>query len=366
VAKRILLLLCLVFVVACGALPFPQERKAGLGVDPVRLPPLQFTFQRAGHGLYDLPDHRLPYREAVPRRDAGLRDRHGVRMYRDRGRLVDHPVAQAAYGLANAEKYRASRDEFYLRRAEDQARRLLDRATEHRGAWYLPYPFDFSLHGMAHERLRAPWYSAMAQGQALSLFVRLHELTRDPTYRRAADGVFASFLQPGPRLVPGRVAGAGLPPAAAPWVVFVDGRGYLWLEEYASRRPDRTFNGHIFAAWGLWDYWRMTRDGRAAQLWDGALTTLRAYYPTMRRPGGPSRYCVSHPVYDAKYHEVHVVQMRMLAAMTRNTVFARFAAQLAADHRVNHTANQAAGQPGDRTAVARRARVAGGPGPRDR
>lgn len=283
--------------------------------------PAGFTFKAHGYRLYDVPRASYPYARHAPvsRTDAELHDVQGVRMVQVNGRVFDHPVAQAAYGLSNLESFRITQDEFYLARARKQADRLIRRATRNGGSWYFPYSFSFDLHGLAEERVRPPWYSGMAQGQALSLFVRLAEATGEKQYRTAADATFASFLRPRGR--------------ATPWTVWVDGDGFLWLEEYAGPQPDRTYNGMMFGAWGLWDYWRLTKDARAEHLWDGALTTVVAYAPTIRNPGWVSSYCVSHPWSTAVgYHFIHISQLASLYEMSHHRDLARYAELLVDDY----------------------------------
>jgi D-glucuronyl C5-epimerase C-terminus len=288
---------------------------------PATVGAVGFSFTTYGYVPHDVARGSYPYARTTPvaRVDAGPHDRSGVRMERVGGRLVDHPVAQASYGLENLESYRITRDPLYLQRAEKQAGRLVTRAVTVGGGRYLPYPFAFELHGLASERLAPPWYSAMAQGQALSLLVRLAEVTGKPGYRTAADGVFASFLRPGPR--------------SGPWTVRVDRSGYLWFEEYAGPHPDRTYNGHMFAAWGVWDYWRLTEDARARQLWDGAVTTVVAYAPTIRNAGRLSSYCLSHPWSATEtYHLIHISQLVSLYGMAAGEALARHAEAFLADY----------------------------------
>ena len=44
-----------------------------------------------------------------------------------------------------------------------------------------------------------------------------------------------------------------------PWVSWIDGRRYLWIEEY-PQQLDQTFNGFVFAIIGLHDYSQLTKD----------------------------------------------------------------------------------------------------------
>jgi hypothetical protein len=299
----------------------PEQGDSRLGAAAVTLAPLTFSFKANAYGIYNLPRDRFPYVRATPTAlvDSGVHDAAGVRMRRIGNRLYDHPVGQAGYGIDNVESFVLNGDQRYLNRAKAQAGRLIARAKKVGTAWYLPYPFDFHLHGRANERMAAPWYSAMAQGQAMTLFVRLYEITNNVTYRNAADGVFASFLRP-----------RG---AATPWVVWVDKYKRLWLEEYPGASPDRTLNGHLFATFGMWDYWRLTQDARAKTLYQGALTTAADYFTAYRNANWLSQYCLSHPtVLSYVYHPIHLRQFFRIFAISRGLAFLRLAETLSADY----------------------------------
>ncbi|MEU0664707.1 D-glucuronyl C5-epimerase family protein [Streptomyces lavendulocolor] len=278
---------------------------------------LPFTFGTHGFRcVLDVPDAMRPWRDRVaPREDAGTHDRDGVRMFRWNGGLHDHPVGQIQYGLENLAAYRRTGDAFFLDRARAQAGRVVERRHERRGAWFFPYPFDFThaVHtGISYE---APWYSGMAQGEALSLFAQLAQLPAVPAaarerYRRAADGAFRSLL-----------AGNG----EQPWVVARDGAGHLWIHEYPIDPPgtsDHTYNGFMFAALGLWDYYALTRSPPAADLFDGSLTTLTANFRALRNPRWLSHYCRTHAIPTKSYHPVHVTLLRQLSWLSGSELLA--------------------------------------------
>ena len=160
--------------------------------------------------------------------------------------------------------------------------------------------------------MRPPWYSALGQGYALSLFSRLYELTGDETYQQAAEATFASYLEPGP--------------AATPWVVEVDPDGYLWLQEYPGSANEGVFNGFMVAALGIYDYYRVTGDPDALALFRGAATTVADYAASYRRAGWRSLYCLGDRLTaSAAYHEVVVQQMLALYTITGGCRFARWA-----------------------------------------
>lgn len=240
----------------------------------------------------------------------GLVDSKGVRVFRFAGetKIWEHPVAQIQYGLINLNSYRLTKNRAYLDIAVANAQRNIDRKVESAGAWYYPYDFDFAVHGDTTETLKAPWYSAMAQGQALSLFVRLYEYTKDEKWKAAADATFASLRQ--------------APEGTAPFASRVDGSGRLWFEEY-PRYPvadsEQVLNGHIYAMYGLHDYLVLTEDPKAIELFRGGLRTVEARVPDgFRRVNWMSVYSLRHQVNTLSYHPVHMKQFQELWRLTHD------------------------------------------------
>jgi D-glucuronyl C5-epimerase-like protein len=286
------------------------------------------AFATLGYVQQSVPRAAHPYAlaSAVPIDDTGIHDADGVRMIRIGTTLFDHPVAQAQYGLANVASFDLTDDQRFLDRAIAQATRLVDDKVVSRGAWYFPYPFDFALHGRATETLRAPWYSAMAQGMALSLFVDLYERTNDDAWLAAATGTVASFRN-GPQ-------------AGMPWVTHIDDAGYLWLEEYPADPPntsDFTLNGHMFATFGLFDYATLTGDPLTTLLFDGGVTTARRYGGAFapdgfRTQAWLSAYCLRHHVLDVKYHSIVTNQFIAVHSVTADALFARVSDAYRADY----------------------------------
>lgn len=297
-----------------------MEAKSGLAARP----PLG-AYLKASYTPRPLTGTGLPYNSPTPYGwDRGVpRDAAGVRMYAIGSTLYNHPVAQAQDGLMALSDYRLTGEDRYLQRALLNAQRLVDTRVVSDGAWYYPYPFDFSVHGLGDFVLRAPWFSAMAQGQALSLHTRLHQLTGEQRWRDAADAGFASFLN--------------APVQGLPSTVDIDSGTYLWLEEYPrwpAASSDRTLNGHVFATFGLYDYHQLTGDPLARDLWNGSLAHTRHYLVNgFRAPNYASRYCLAHPtVQSASYHQIHWEQMVSLHASTGDALWSRYADLLRADY----------------------------------
>ncbi|MGI8658880.1 MAG: D-glucuronyl C5-epimerase family protein [Candidatus Limnocylindria bacterium] len=273
-----------------------------------------FQFDTGPYELIDLPIELLPYYGPTVVSSCGLTDGSGVAMFQTGGVIYNHPVAQSRCALNMLRNYRLTSDTAYLDTAIANANRLLNRGVAHGGGLFFPYPFNWNNPGRGS--MTAPWYSAMAQGQALSTFVRLFEWTGETKWRQAADRVFASFKVP---RAPGK-----------PWVVGVED-GLLWLDEYPTTPLDRVFNGHNFSMFGLYDYWRITGNAEARLLVLGALhSSYVGASRWIRVPGGISQYCSSDACLAGKvrnpaYHITHIGQLTKLFHMTAHWHFASLA-----------------------------------------
>ena len=223
--------------------------------------------------------------------------------------LQYNPIAIAQYGLGNFNLFR--------RRGDDGRRRKFLQAADwlvanlelnEAGVWVWNHHFDFEY----RTPLRAPWYSALAQGQGISLLVRAHQETADPGYVEAAGRAFESFMKP--------VDEGG--------VAFVDGDGYTWFEEYIVSPPTHILNGFVWATWGVYDYFLATGETAARNLLDSAVETLAASldsYDTgfwsLYEQSGTRLKMVSSPFY----HQLHVVQLEVLHRLTGEEVFRTYA-----------------------------------------
>ncbi|WP_327315035.1 D-glucuronyl C5-epimerase family protein [Streptomyces sp. NBC_01235] len=294
--------------------------------DPTTLP---FEFKKDGYQIVpDLPEALRPWRNrpttwANANLSAGTYhlNADGVyMMYADDGKSYDHPVGQIQFGLGCLTSYRVETDPtrkaVFLERARAQADRLIAKRVETRGAWYFPYPFDFTHAEHSGVVYKAPWYSGMAQGESISLFAQLAALEdglsadERALYRSAADGAFASLLRADD---------------TNPWVVNKDQAGYLWIQEYPFKTAgtgDYTYNGMIFAMFGIWDYFRLTGNRLAAQLYDGTCTTIARHFALLRNPRWFSYYCQTHRIPTHTYHHHHIALWQQLHWHTNSPVFA--------------------------------------------
>jgi hypothetical protein len=128
----------------------------------------------------------------------------------------------------------------------------------------------------------------------------------------------------------------------------VDDHGCYWLEEWpwGGMRPDHTYNGHNSAAFGIFEYWAVTKDPRARVLFRGAAATTLHYASTFRQPGWMSHYCLAHRIVNPLYHNIHVHQLVGFYGMTGTYAFARDADLWEADYPFPATAGTLLVTPG--------------------
>ena len=242
---------------------------------------------------------------------SGPYDRDGVPLLDYRGNLGRqyNPIAIAQYALANHDVYRQTERvearERFLGAASWLATHL---ERNPHGVWAWHHHFDWEY----WQRLRAPWYSALAQGQGISALVRAHQLTGEPDYLRAAAKAFEAFA---------RDLDAG-------GVRHVDDRGRWWLEEYVVSPPTHILNGFLWSLWGVLDFRLATGDAYAAELYERCLATIESSLPRYDL-GFWSRYDLSPTaipmIASPFYHRLHIVQLRITHRLAPRPALAEYA-----------------------------------------
>ena len=257
----------------------------------------------------ELGEYYMPFTEKADYR--GAYDPAGIPQLDYHGHigLQYNPIAIAQYGLGNYNLWKRTNDQdrrrkFFLiadwlvSHLEPNAQGLL--------AWNHHFNWEY------RDTLKAPWYSALAQGQGISVLVRAHRESSDVRYLEAARSAFAAFEQP--------IDNGG--------VAFTDESGDLWFEEYIVRPPTHILNGFIWALWGVYDYFLSTHDSSAQDLFSRGIRTLlhnlgrydlgfwSLYEQTgTRLPMVASRF----------YHRLHIVQLRVTHRLTGEALFAEVA-----------------------------------------
>jgi heparosan-N-sulfate-glucuronate 5-epimerase len=223
--------------------------------------------------------------------------------------LQYNPIAIAQYGLGNYNLYRRTADQERRQKFLVVADWLCDHLEQNpQGLAVWNHHFDWEY----RDTLRAPWYSALAQGQGISVLVRAYKDSGDARYLDTAQRALACFS------ISTKDGG----------VAFTDESGDLWFEEYIVSPPTHILNGFIWASWGIYDYFLATKDAYARELFSRAVRTmlhnLDRYdlgFWSLYEQSGTRLPMVASPFY----HQLHIVQLRVMHRLTGEDKFARVA-----------------------------------------
>jgi hypothetical protein len=216
-----------------------------------------------------------------------------------------NPIAIAQYGLARYNRWRetgSSIDRDAWVAVSDWLARELRPNRFGVPVWMHDFDWPYK------QRLVAPWYSGLAQGNGLSMLARAGRETGDRRYRQAAEQAFEACRRD--------VADGG--------VLVTDDRGDLWIEEYIVDRPSHILNGFMWALWGVRDYADWTGDRDAHVLWEQCVGTLErrlADFDTGWWSLYEARDNGLEMLASRYYHALHIVQLRVLHRLTCRTVF---------------------------------------------
>ena len=257
---------------------------------------------------YDSTKQYFSYtKQDLQKQDTVLKDDNGIALtkYKDESRY--NPVTISQYGLKQYSNYIETGDNQYYDKAKIQADYLINVQDKETGKFY--YDYDFKVSG-TNQTLKAPWSSAMAQGQVISLLVRIYSVSGDKKY------IEASKLAMKPLTI--SVQDGGLK---------ADFFGYDYYEEYPTIPESYTLNGFMFTLIGLYDLYNVTGDTQAQELYNKGIETLEYCLPFYDSTG-ISLYHLAHltdrnlPLhYSESYHTIHIIQLKTLDQIENNSTF---------------------------------------------
>lgn len=169
--------------------------------------------------------------------------------------------------------------------------------------WEYTFPWEFY-------NMNPPWISGMAQGLAVEVLGHAYDLTGKQIYKEIADKALRAFLVP--------IEEGG---------VTIDTGNGRWYEEYADigGKNPRVLNGMIYALQGIYNFWLITGNEEAKMIFDKGVIALKQNLP-IYDAWGWSYYDALGNVASDEYHRIHVEQMKWLYEVTRNPMFADYAA----------------------------------------
>ncbi|MFC6619354.1 D-glucuronyl C5-epimerase family protein [Deinococcus radiophilus] len=223
-----------------------------------------------------------------------------------------NPVTVAQYGLSHYGRFLKTNNSLDRSKFLAHADALLT-MQDQEGA--LRYPFAYRYYA-TKQMLEPGWVSGMAQGQAISVWVRAYKLTDDERYAAAAaralkfmkkpveeGGTWASLKAISPRL-----AALGIP------------------DEYPNQPSTYTLNGALFAMLGLYDLSvtapEATTRQDAQRMLDNSLEAMNHLLP-LYDIGGFTSYDLAHitlklegPHVAPRYHAAHIYLLHALYEAT--------------------------------------------------
>jgi len=237
-------------------------------------------------------------------------DEHGIPLLNYHGVIGKqyNPIAIIQFGLGNHDLYKQTGQEEYKHKFLNASEWLLKKLEKNSfGLWVWNHKFDWEY----FQQLKNPWYSALAQGQGLSILARAYVETQDKIFLDASDKVFQTLISP----------------ISAGGVQFVDQAGGVWLEEYLVEPASHVLNGFIWAVWGVRDYYILTGSEAALNLYNQCLKTIKDNLPQFDI-GFWSKYDASknflRTIASKFYHNLHIVQLEILFRLTGDDTFKRW------------------------------------------
>jgi hypothetical protein len=215
------------------------------------------------------------------------------------------PVSVILYGLGSHDVFIRTHDERYRKQMMGCVLMWLENHSVSLGdgiGW--PTLVDLPAFG-----LKAPWFSAIVQGLALSLFVRAYNLEGDVRWSKLAHQTWLGFHVPVQKRGFCRKIDAGL--------VF---------EEYPSPQLDCVFNGMCHALIGLWEAWHSGLVSEAEEDFNKGVGALRSCLPRFDSDGW-SLYslnpCLGKPLLASPYyHRANGLLAQVISLMAEASDFA--------------------------------------------
>jgi len=241
---------------------------------------------------------------------AGYFDNNGIPMLDYHGKVGKqyNPIAIAQYALGCFNLYKRTAAKKYLDIFIKQVNWLVENLVKNKkGIYVWNHNFDWEYRDL----LKAPWYSALAQGAGLSALVRAYVLLKDKKYLKAAELALESFKY---ELNEGGVT-------------YTDSDGHIWFEETIVDPPTHILNGFMWALWGIYDYYLLTHDDSVKELFNRAVLTLHDNlkkfdlgFWSLYEQSGTKIKMIASPFY----HSLHVVQLLITYKLTGDPIFLEY------------------------------------------
>lgn len=214
-----------------------------------------------------------------------------------------NPSTIAQYGLEHYSLYLLNND------TESKEKFLLvaDWFLNHqnaKGGW--SFKFDLDFYPERLNKIRAPWYSSIGLGMAMSVLSRASFLTKDKKYSKCALKATSIFKTP----------------STKNGILSKFENKYLFYEECPTDPPSYILNGFMFSLIGLYDLYKETDNRDIKRLYDEGITTLGRMLP-LYDLGNRTAYDLTHYTTDGGFPNVakwgyHITHIHLLSALYSN------------------------------------------------
>lgn len=211
----------------------------------------------------------------------------------DTGEEIYFSIGIFQYGLAAYDLYLKLGEERYKKKLLACAGWAVDNQQAD-GSWVT----------FAYENPEHP-YSAMAQGEGISMLLRAHIVTGDARYLTAAQKAKDFMLKPITEGGTTRYQGE---------------RVYL----YECTHEPLILNGWIFSLWGLYDYSKYVEDDQVKAVLAATLTSLKEKLPAFDLKYW-SRYEDGKRICSPFYHRLHIAQLRVMYDLFGDEIYQKYA-----------------------------------------
>jgi hypothetical protein len=208
-----------------------------------------------------------------------------------------NPTMKAQCALANRNAAMAFNDAQALAKFRSLAEWFLLNHVDGRWEWSIDLP---------SRDLKAPWISGLTQSQGISVLLREYQLGNDPRYLAVARQALDWLKKP--------MEGGGLSKKMQ--------KGVFYEEYPSTAKPSHVLNGHMWALFGIWDFYRVTHDKVAKLMFDEGVLALRAELPKYDVDCW-SVYSQDNQVdmVTGAYQQFIIEQLRVMYAITSDSIF---------------------------------------------
>lgn len=251
--------------------------RSGLGIPDYWHPHLEIQNDFASGKI-----GRYPISMDIKGKFCGTLNLEGVPAVTRGNQLITTPVMVALYGLGSNDLFLSTMDERYLQ----QLRLVLSWLDRHRA------PLGNGIgwpHTVNMDHLKAPWFSGLSQGLALSLLVRAYKIEQAECWRQLAFQTLLGFQV--------SVIEGGFSRSVKEGLIY---------EEYPTFELDCVFNGMCAALIGLWEAWSSGLVLEAEPYFREGVKALGSYLPRFDYDGW-SLYslnqCLGKPFIASPYYQ---------------------------------------------------------------